>query len=79
MTAKEMFEKLGYVKKPITGMLIYENKGLTLVKEIMFRTEDKTYITCLIDSVCVPYRQPVVVNANEHNAITQQMKELGWL
>ena len=69
MNAKEMFEELGYEFLPRTGYLLrYKSKDYFLT----FWIEEKKYIKN-------DYNCEYAINIKEHQAIHQQMKELGWL
>ena len=75
MSAKEMFEKLGFTDLGIEfGILTYgiEVMGIANGKSIVFDLNNKTYIAD-------DYYDPMEINIDIHNAITQQMKELGWI
>ncbi len=69
MTAKEMFEKLGYKYfREARNRFGYKTMvGETRPCEILFDTDTKTYHCNLM------------ITIQEHQAITQQMKELGWI
>lgn len=72
MTAKEMFEKLGYKKDTtykIYGHLYYFNEDI----KIDFDLEDKDFYkySCLNDCRCS-------INMQELKAINKQVEELGW-
>ena len=72
MKAKEMFKELGYERFNLTekGYLSYKNNvGIMLV----FDLKEKQYYLCEDDDMCVSY------TVEEHQAIHQQMKELGWV
>jgi hypothetical protein len=70
-TAKEMFEELGYEPtKTIIDVFGYTKKGVCF---IWFYTQTKQY-RCrdlIYDGM--------TLSIEEHKAIHQQMKELGWL
>ncbi len=81
MTAKEMFEKLGYDKgidfpKTIINYEKFDNKGYGKYISFDHLTED--YI-CGEIMPKIPMPSIVRISKEEHQAITQQMKELGWL
>ena len=70
MTAKEMFEALGYEQT------LYRN-----TIGIGYKTKVKPYKTiefyCYVEDLS--YYATHRVTITEHQAITQQMKELGWI
>lgn len=78
MTAKEMFEALGYVEHPNPNYgkipsspyicVSYIIKGLVHSErdKIVFYNDETYDVTCNVD-------------IERHKAITQQMKELGWI
>ena len=72
MTAKEMFEKLGYKKdNRYTQTIVYklvENVVLNDGKNIKFGVN--RYIS---------FDFAPIINVELYQAITQQMKELGWI
>ena len=81
MKAKEMFEALGYYKgidfpKTILNYEKFDNKGYGKYISFDHLTED--YIVGNIIPK-VPQPEIVRISKEEHQAITQQMKELGWL
>lgn len=77
MTAKEMFEKLGYkyYKKTSYGSIIYRNYDfdMDLGLEITFHYDGNYEIESLNRHF------DCIMSVQLHQAITQQMKELGWL
>jgi hypothetical protein len=78
MNAKEMFEELEWALsyKSNYETLYYIKKVSKAVYEINFYLEDRTYDVCgFVKGHDVIYQ----LNAQEHLAITQQLKELGWL
>lgn len=70
MTAKEMFENLGYEKKEGIDCIGYFHNLACI--SIDFYIDKKTYSCNFMGS----FRS---IGIKEHKAITQQMKELGWL
>jgi len=81
MTAKEMFEALGWelgiLKEDDRDDILYYQKNEGSAEyDLDFFFEDKTY--CAYGFV-KGYNIRYMLNAQEHLAITQQMKELGWL
>ena len=78
MNAQEMFEKLGYkkasshIEQIITNLLSYE-KGLY---KIDFDLLGKIYIAYKEEN---DEWTSIIIEIDEHQAITQQMKELGWI
>ena len=76
-TAKEMFEKLGYTLIRDNQHYVeyhFENELWCEEKEIIFDKDKKTYSFEYKDS-----RWDTSVDVETLKAITQQMKELGWL
>ena len=75
MTAKEMFEKLGY--KLIENVW---NKNLITYKYIQYELDfdlvDKSY---LFGEDEVEYWGSASIDLALHQAIVKQMKELGWI
>ena len=65
MTAKEMFEKLQYECKVIDNFITYENK----TGWISFNLKEKHH----------GHEDRQGISVEEHIAIHQQMKELGWI
>lgn len=82
MTAKEMFEKLGYKKCDKSNKRVLGYKKIFMRNDyfIEFGIETKQFIiyreTFKLDEIIDEIR---VCNFDEYKAITQQMKELGWL
>ena len=73
MTAREMFEELGYeynemVLHNVKELLVYDNKKL----EIQFDVKCKYFHTWANEYV-------VIFTPELIRPITQQMKELGWI
>ena len=78
MTAKEMFEKLGYVQTINSDYLIEyvgDNEDNESVY-IRFYFLSKEYEVGYFDGY-ISTAMPTSIE--EHKAITQQMKELGWI
>lgn len=78
MTAKEMFEKLGYKLRQNDNFFIQYNNFFDDDATISFCKIDKKY-TCFYgeyEEEDVDLRE---ITIEEHKAITQQLKELGWL
>ena len=82
MTAKEMFEKLGY-KQTINNDNLIEYKddsyGYGDYKYVWFHRFWKEYLVGYYDSYETKTRPRSKVSIEEHEAITKQMKELGWI
>ena len=69
MTAKQMFEKLGFEKvKENSSCITYETKN----DRIYFGKETRIYIAQHYDT-------GAIVDIKLHKAITKQMEELKWL
>lgn len=74
MTAREYFEKLGYMQEIIAEEICYTKQELLALVTIIFNTKNKD-ISFLIDN------KDVVLNfeLEEIKAINKQVEELGWL
>ena len=70
MIAKKMFKILGYEYADNNALISYDNPSLNI---ITFDLKYKTYYTQLDIS------EHMDISPSVHKAITQQMKELGWL
>lgn len=68
MTAKEMFEELGFEYKRYTLGFAYEYDEGNKTKFVHFVIDTQTYCTNIY-----------FVSTQLHNAITMQLKELGWI
>lgn len=68
MTAKEMFEELGFEYKSYTLGFAYEYDEGNKTKFVHFVIDTQTYCTNIY-----------FVSTQLHNAITMQLKELGWI
>lgn len=81
MTAKEMFNVLGYEKYETSlGELAYINQELYYQVDIIFTlsgNQVKVYQNILENNEVILVEANL--NVKEIKAITQQMKELGWL
>ena len=66
LSAKEMFEELGFEYKKYNGGFAYEYDEGNKIKHIHFNLSTQTYCTNIYH-----------VSIKLHNAITAQMKELG--
>ncbi len=77
-TAREMFEELGYELSVNENCLIeYRKKNdKWWTACITFSKYQKYYISFLDND---KKQAPLLLLANEHLAIHQQMKELGWI
>lgn len=80
MTAKELFETLGY-KQTINndGLIEYidDSHGGTDYVYIRFELSWKAYEVGYYDGNKT--KSPMATSIKEHKAITKQMKELGWI
>ena len=75
MNAKEMFEKLGYkLVEDIWNNNLFRYKYIQY--ELVFDLIEKTYAFIQTDDDYYGYAS---VDLDFHQAITQQMKELGWI
>ena len=74
MTAREMFEKLGYQRNVENEKIIYliETKGSFYYQEIIFNLVKKIIV---IDGNFLE----VAIESNLLKAINEQAKELGWM
>lgn len=82
MTAKEMFEELGYEQTRNSNNLIeYKDfsHGDGDYKYVIFYHIFKEYEVGYFDGYQTKTAEPTVVSIKEHEAITKQMKELGWI
>lgn len=68
LSAKEMFEELGFEYKKYNRGFAYEYDDGNKIKFIHFIMDRQTYCTNIYH-----------VSTQLHNAITAQMKELGWI
>ena len=78
MTAKKLFETLGYVQTMNSEYFIEyvaDNGGNDYVY-IRFDFYSKGYEVGYFDGYI---STAMITSINEHKAITQQMKELGWI
>ena len=83
MTAKEMFEKLGY-KQTINSVNLIEyqddSHGDGNYKYVRFHHMWQEYIVGYYENGFIAkIRKATMVSIEEHEAITKQMKELGWI
>jgi hypothetical protein len=81
MTAKEMFEALGWVLGEMKDeyrddIVYYQKKQGSATYDLDFYFEDKTYYSY---GFAKGHNINCPLNVDEHKAITQQMKELGWI
>ncbi len=76
MTAKEMFEELGYTREKSNDVIItyryYIDDKKAYVREIDFLLAVQNY--CTMNALGCLF-----INTKLHKAITKQMEELGWL
>lgn len=82
MTAKEMFEELGYKQTRNDNVFIEyqdDSHGDGDYKYISFIHMWKDYKVGYYDGWGTKREKPTKVSIKEHEAITMQMKELGWL
>ncbi len=81
MTAKEIFEELGYVQTMnIDGLIeyidyIHNEIGYIYIRFDLFW---ESYEVGYFDGK-TKTEKAIVTTTAEHNAITKQMKELGWI
>ena len=82
MTAKEMFEALGYEQTINSDTLIEYNDdshGDGDYAYVIFNRMWKEYEVGYFDGYETKTIEPMVVSIKKHEAITKQMKELGWI
>lgn len=79
MKAKEMFLNLGFkFVKSDNGLLLYENRTELDITIISFDTKKKSICSELIDGEYA-FPEPIILMFELFSAITQQVKELGWI
>lgn len=77
MTAKEMFEALGYHLHINDRLEVCYDKFCDSVHEqITFWLKNREYNSCFFDGEEIDIRD---ITLEEHKAIHQQLKELGWI
>ena len=82
MTVKEMFEALGYEQVTNNDNFIEymdDSHGDGDYAYVSFNHMWKEYEVGYYDGYETKRREPMRVSIKEHEAITQQMKELGWV
>jgi len=82
MTAKEMFEALGYEQTTNNDNLIEyrdDSHGDGDYAYVCFNFMWKEYEVGYYDGYVTKTNEPMYVSIKEHEAITKQMKELGWI
>lgn len=82
MTAKEMFEKLGYEEFENDKSFIQyrdDSHGDGDYAFVRFNHMWKEYETGYYDGYETKNEETYTVSIELHQAITQQMKELGWI
>lgn len=77
MTAKEMFEKLGYEKQVYDDFIVYVKGNYIMFHIIEFHLKNKIVQSHREDCEIGDVIKSLTVD--EFKAIHQQMKELGWL
>ena len=79
MTAKEMFENLGYQKiRDSENSLIYDKADILHYYQILFNKNDKT-VFIKYNHLDVTYTTFFPVDIKLFLAIQKQLEELGWL
>lgn len=78
--AEYLFERLGYKKKLQTQTIKGEKSTIGIIYKsseyrILFLFGTETYVKCSIN----PNNLDEDISMDEHIAISQQIKELGWL
>lgn len=76
MTAKEMFEALGYYLYSNDSLISYRKCSGELEEIITFWLNTKEYSSVFFNREEIDIRN---ITALEHKAIHQQLRELGWL
>lgn len=82
MTAKEMFEWLGYkqtINRDDLIKYIDDSHGDGDYAYVSFNRKWKEYEVGYYDGYETKTEHPTSVSITEHEAITKQMKELGWI
>ena len=83
MTAKEMFEKLGYelYTQPNPKLIEYrdDSHGDGDYAFVQFYSMYKEFQVGYFDGYETEEEQPFKISIELYQAITQQMKELGWI
>lgn len=84
MEAKKMFKKLGYTLNHYESWCIeYYSKNDFWIEKVEFDLIDKSYFIKPCSLLCDDGRNlpklPMLISLAFHQAITQQMKELGWI
>lgn len=74
MTAREMFEKLGYECYECESTIQYLANY-----EIVSKSKEITFLLLSHSFYAQHYFNPLNVTVDEFKAIQQQMKELGWI
>lgn len=75
ITAKEMFEKLGYKKRAFDNCIFYE-KGSIMRYIIQFNLKDKIFYSY---TECGMANSIKILTANELKAVNKQVEELRWI
>ena len=79
MTAKEMFEKLGYKQEKGEDTIWYSIKFVTTeMCYIEFNLADKTISSYRISESPFSQSREAEINVGELQAINKQVEELGW-
>jgi len=79
MTAKEVFEALGYEYSYYATQIWVAKGNQSNERSFVFDLEEKTCTPTLMEEINDNEYQPLPIIVEEHIAITEQMKELGWL
>lgn len=78
MTAKEFFEKIGFLLEEVTDdYIVYACKRNEEACYVGFQLKEKYYM-CFYNSEDNPYSQPLEITYKLHRAINKQIEELGW-
>ena len=78
MNAQEIFEKLGYERHRFIDILYVKTKKKTR-HTVVFFSEEKKFKCYVNERYACSIGVSEKVSIKLHQAITQQMKELGWL
>ena len=80
MTAQEMFEKFGYVKnESFIPYILYEKVKKGSRHTIVFSPKLRKYQCYFHINGVASVGRSTEISVRLHQAITQQMKELGWI
>lgn len=78
MTAKELFEKLGYMQSETENYIRYENDKTKYDKIVIYFKYDIKEMILISNNKRTDINSIVDLSLEECHAIMQQMQELGW-